>query len=56
MKKQDKLPPTIAFHVDFGYSLLCRFTPKQHEERALPAYRCEINEQKNNILAQKQCD
>jgi hypothetical protein len=26
---------TIAFHVDFGYSLFCRFTPKQHEERTL---------------------
>ena len=26
---------TIAFHVDFGYSLFCRSTPKQHEERAL---------------------
>jgi len=26
---------TIAFHVDFGYSLFCRCAPKQHEERAL---------------------
>jgi len=26
---------TIAFHVDFGYSLFCRFTPKQHEEPSL---------------------
>jgi len=26
---------TIAFHVDFGYSLFYRCTPKQHEERTL---------------------
>jgi len=29
---------TRAFHVDFGYSLFCRCTPKQHEERALAAF------------------